>query len=218
MGEIKNENEIIIDYTTIQSGDMMHDLIKSTLSHEANRCFDAVKEHLGIKYVVRSRMLNNRFVERAYEEPEIYYNDPKYLRKIDLVWKLTDKRDSLDTYTVDWHCIYHEIKTGKVDVEAICRKYLGKHGSRTKDVGATDSPLWIWGYDFELTEARKGIASPYIRKKEYMKAIRLVPIEWIQPILRDRALINGITLTFPKKEGSRLEKLQNMYLKVNKEE
>lgn len=154
-----------------------------------------------MEYVKKSRMLNGRSVQNVWSnvpaisggnnyraKKQIFGDALDYEVYPDCLWLLNQIKTNHGE-NIYWHCIYHEIKTGRLyvdnSIESIYKKYIHKFTHYAKEIGTTDSPLWIWAWDKEIYDGydkRKHYVDKIIRDKVNSSSIRFCRIEWLLPL------------------------------------
>lgn len=173
----------------------LHELFKAVLLYD-----DAQKVQKILARKIGGKLMKEWKIDRTYQELAPAREWEKYKGNVDVLWTLTHPNTDICGRRI----VAHEIKTGHYVVETIIKKYRNLHyssgGHNAGDVRptTTNTPLFIWGWvkyhknasDEEKT--RPKVLNEWFgddpRNEELIRrgAVRLLPLDWLLPILEER--------------------------------
>jgi len=183
---------------------MAHEMIKAVLTYEA----EAVQEILSRKYkrwkiinIERYRVIATRpeLPQKKWKTTFLYDNHFLLEGKIvypDVIWVLKPHTHGITRYVV------HEVKVGKYNIEEVWRKYEGiyvRWGRKRSFAKLTtpNTPLFLWAQRREHKRNLREIEEKGLEIKSLRRGgIRLISIELILPLMRERVLEAGEILGF----------------------
>lgn len=165
----------------------LHELFKAVLLYDAHD----VKKILADK--IKGKLMREWGLDRAYQEIAPSREYERYNGNVDVLWILQHPKH------FGYRIVAHEVKTGKYDINKIVLKYEKCHYSPAKhNAGCvrpttTNTPLYVWGWkkyhniDLEKEKTLLTITDDsHTQKKIKRGAVRLLPLDWLLPILEER--------------------------------
>ena len=166
----------------------LHELFKAVLLYDAPK----VKKILAGK--IGGKLVNEWELDRAYQEIAPSREYERYNGNADVLWILRKPKP-----VCGYRMIVHEVKTGEYDINEIVVKY-GKchyspamHNAGCVRPTTTNTPLYVWGWkkyhnsDLEKEKTLSTIMDDFNTKKKIKRgAVRLLPLDWLLPILEER--------------------------------
>ena len=174
---------------------MAHEIIKAVLIYEA----ETVQEILSRKYP-RWKIISTKRYRIIATRPELPLKKTSfeflYKKKgfvyPDVVWVLKSHIHEITQYVV------HEVKVGRYDILEVWRKYEGfyvRWGKHRSDTTITThiTPLFLWAWKREHERNLRMVKERGLKIESLRRGgIRLIPIELILPLVKERLLEAGL--------------------------